>query len=292
MINYTERVGVLMRDIVSRAPELSLVDLEDVLVFARWGRSDSAGAFATCHCLNLPPSEPAYYFWRDRRTGRVLRRSEWFVTRTPVVRVGSRRINYLISIALPRFCDQRLPSSRKATHYPGAESWLAKLDTIVHELYHIDPRDTGLRRLARADGGDSLHTHSPAFYENVARLVKTYLASRPAEQVIDFLRYDFAELEARFGGVVATTFRNFPSFPQRYVERLDDQPAEPRTRIVPLKITNQPDAYGGSDLEVRQFFLQSTRRLGTTGRAARRGRGTLSRIAARPAAAAARDGRA
>ena len=35
MINYTERLTLLMRDIVARVPTLSFIDLADVLVFAR-----------------------------------------------------------------------------------------------------------------------------------------------------------------------------------------------------------------------------------------------------------------
>ena len=81
MINYTERLTLLMQDIVLRVPTLSFINMADVLVFARLGRSKADGAFATCHCLSLPPSEPGYYFWRDRLTGRITRRSEWFVTR-------------------------------------------------------------------------------------------------------------------------------------------------------------------------------------------------------------------
>ena len=78
MINYTERLTLLMDDIVTRVPTLSFIDIADVLVFARAGRSNAEGAFATCHCLTLPPSEPGYYFWRDRATKVITRRSEWF----------------------------------------------------------------------------------------------------------------------------------------------------------------------------------------------------------------------
>ena len=88
MINYTERIALLMQDIVARTPRLSFIDLTEVLVFGRFGRSDAEGAFATCHCLTLPESEPGYYFWRDRATGELTRRSEWFVTKSPDVRVG------------------------------------------------------------------------------------------------------------------------------------------------------------------------------------------------------------
>src|SRR6185503_13191280 len=133
MINYTERLSLLMQDVVSRVPQLSFINMADVLVFARSGRSNAEGAFATCHCLTLPASEPGYYFWRDRATHRITRRSEWFVTKSPVV-----------TIALPRFCDQSLDRSRKERYYPGAEPWTAKLDTVIHELYHIDPEFKGI----------------------------------------------------------------------------------------------------------------------------------------------------
>src|SRR5262250_2307141 len=106
MINYTERLTLLMRDVVARVPTLSFIDMTDVLVFARFGRSDAEGAFATCHCLTLPESEPGYFFWRDRTTGELTRRSEWFVTKSPVVQLGPTSVKYLISFVLPRFCDQ------------------------------------------------------------------------------------------------------------------------------------------------------------------------------------------
>ena len=58
MINYTERIALLMHDIVVRTPRLSFIDLREVIVFGRFGRSDAEGAFATCHCMTLPESEP------------------------------------------------------------------------------------------------------------------------------------------------------------------------------------------------------------------------------------------
>ena len=61
-------------------------------------------------------------------------------------------MKYMISFALPRFCDQSLDRSRKERFYPGAEPWIAKLDTVVHELYHIDPE------LAAASAASSART--------------------------------------------------------------------------------------------------------------------------------------
>src|SRR5574339_1198326 len=103
MINYTERIGQLMADIVARVPTLSCLDMSRVLVFARAGRSEAEGPYATCHCVSLPPSEPGYYYWRDRRTGALTRRSQWFITKSPTVTVSGTPIDYMVSFSLPRF---------------------------------------------------------------------------------------------------------------------------------------------------------------------------------------------
>src|SRR5215510_4917784 len=214
-----------MQDIVSRVSTLSFIDVTDLLVFARPGRSDAAGAFATCHCLSLPPSEPGYYFWRDRRTGRITRRSEWFITKSPVMTISNRPLKYLFSFTLPRFCDQSLDRSKKERFYPGVEDpWMAKLDTVVHELYHVDPQLTGIRRIERSDGTYSANCHSGEFFEQVADMVHTYLRSKPDPALFDFLRDDFAALDRKHGGIVGTSFRTFPSYPQRYLEPLAKQP--------------------------------------------------------------------
>ncbi len=70
-INYTAHVTRLMQDLVTRVPELSFIDLDRVLVFARPGRSSADGAYASCHCLSLPTSDPGYFYWRDKTTGAV-----------------------------------------------------------------------------------------------------------------------------------------------------------------------------------------------------------------------------
>jgi hypothetical protein len=265
MINYTERLALLMRDIVRRVPQLSFIDMADVLVFARTGRSNAEGAFATCHCLTLPASEPGYYFWRDRATRRITRRSEWFVTKSPVVRVGGREIKYMISFALPRFCDQSLDRSRKERYYPGADRWMAKLDTVIHELYHIDPQLSGIRRIERGDGTYSANCHGQRFFEEVAEMVHTYLASDPPAAMYDFLREDFRRLEARYGGVVGATFRPFPSFPQRYIERLSEQlPCEADTAeivVEPLHSPQHPTRYSDEHIHVRHFIADGSRRI-------------------------------
>jgi hypothetical protein len=265
MINYTERLTLLMQDVVARVPTLSFIDLADVLVFGRAGRSKAEGAFATCHCLTLPASEPGHYFWRDRSTRRLTRRSEWFITKSPVVTIGQRKVKYMLSFSLPRFCDQSLDKSRKEKFYPGADPWIAKLDTVVHELYHVDPELAGIRRIEREDGTYSANCHGQRFFEEVAGMVHTYLGSTPSSDTLDFLRQDFSALTAQHGGVVGASFRNFPSFPQRYIERLPEQlPCESDAADVAverLRTPNQPSKFTEDDLHVRQFTADSSRRL-------------------------------
>ena len=269
MINYTDRISLLMDDIVARVPTLSFIDMSKVLVFARAGRSEAEGAYATCHCVCLPASEPGYYFWRDRATGKLTRRSEWFVTKSPTVQIGASEIDYLVSFTLPRFCDQQLARSRKHVHYDGEPNWVGKLDTIIHELYHIDPEGPGIRRMERADGTYSANCHGQRFFEDVVAMVKQYLASKPDPAIYDFLQYGFGDLTDRFGGVVGTTFRSFPSYPQRYTEVLDPQPDAPADlacRIEPLKVPKVATRFTEDDLVMRQFLPQTSRQLIRRGR--------------------------
>src|SRR4051812_31803371 len=255
MINYTERITRLMQDVVSRTPALSFIDLRELVVFGRLGRPDAEGAFATCHCLTLPETEPGYYFWRDRATGELTRRSEWFITKTPEVRVEGVRIKYLISFVLPRFCEQSLARSWKAELYGDVEPWVAKLDTIVHELYHIDPAASGIRQIAHADATRATRTHAPEFYDEVAAMTRAYLESRPDPELVDFLRRDFSQLQAHYGGVVGTTFSNFPSFPQRYMAPCHALPIDEDAgvKVEPVKRLSQPLIYTERNLHVREF---------------------------------------
>lgn len=287
MIDYTARLTLLMADIVSRVPTLSFIDMRSVLVFARFGRSGHAGPVATCHSLSLPDSEPGYYFWRDRSTGEVTRRSEWFVAKSPAVTMAGYPVRYLISFSLPRFCDQALRRSRKERFYRrSTDCWVAKLDTVVHELYHIDPQRTGIRQMLSDDGKLSQRCHSEAFFSCVAEMVQMYLDTRPDPAIYDFLRDDFDTLVQRHGAVTATTFRNFPSYPQIYLEPLGANPdaiwpeATPPaltslsgqameasasttidTSLVPLRRPSQPTVYTEADLDLREFRATGARRV-------------------------------
>lgn len=255
-LNVTACLTRLVRDIVAKVPTLGAVDPDRLLVFARAGRAEALGPYATCHSLTLPDSEPGYFYWRDTTSGRITRRTEWFVSKSPVVRMFGHRVDYLISFSLPRFFDQGLAGTHKEPYYEGMPEWVAKLDTVVHELYHIDPSQPGIRQLERADGTPASSCHTPEFFEDVARMVREYLAAGPDPSVIDFLSHDFATLQSRHGEVAGLTFRGFPSFPRRYRVVLEQQPSIPAldgVTVVPLGSRPPVAFYGEQDLQLRIF---------------------------------------
>jgi hypothetical protein len=211
----------------------------------------------------MPPSEPGYYYWRDQRTGALTRRSEWFITRSPVIRLGAYPIDFMVSFTLPRFCDQRRVSPRKRARYSSHPTWVCKLDTIVHELYHIDPKRPGIRRIERADGQPSARSHGPTFFEDVAVMVNQYLSTNPNPELSEFLKYDFSGLVTRYGGVVGTAFRTYPSYPQRYIEVLAPQPAAPShdCPVESLKLPRVVTHFTEDDLVTREFLTDTSRSL-------------------------------
>jgi hypothetical protein len=100
--------------------------------------------------------------------------------------------------------------------YPDAPGGLPSSIPSSTSSY-IDPEESD-PPLRRADGSDSMRSHGPRFYEHVAEMVHSY--SRRIRSSMRLSRDDFAALNAlRRRGL--TTFRNFPSFPQRYMERLE-----------------------------------------------------------------------
>jgi hypothetical protein len=79
--------------------------------------------------------------------------------------------------------------------------------------------------------------------------------------LFEFLKHDFEGLTKRYGLVVGTTFRNFPSYPQRYSEPCLPQPDGPFTMIVPVPRSSQPARYSECDLQIRAFSTTGSRRV-------------------------------
>ena len=227
----------LMGDVVARVPALSFIDLRNVLVFARGGRQqhrrrvrdlplrEPAGQRADALQLarSQGPSRQAVRMVRRPFAGRADRRPPDrlpdFVFAPTVLQPDARTIQKARAVfrtpgnarrdrggfAVPRSCAQTARFSPSST--PSSTSCI-----------HIDPGEAGIRRLERADGGYSKHSHGAAFYREVARMASEYLESRPDPALFEFLRDDARGLVARHGEVLGTAFRTFPSYPQRTLE--------------------------------------------------------------------------
>jgi hypothetical protein len=119
--------------------------------------------------------------------------------------------------------------------------------------------------MERADGTYSANCHGDRFFEDVVEMVRQYLDSRPESQTYDFLQYSFTELTEQFGGVVGTTFRSFPSYPQRYTAVLDPQPPPPselaHCRLDPMKPLRVATRFTEDDIVVREFLPRTSRAL-------------------------------
>ena len=95
---------------------------------------------------------------------------------------------YILNFYLPRFLNLPLKE---------------KLDTVLHELWHIGPKfDGDLRRF-----GNRCFAHGPSkkqYDRQVAILVVEWLELSPPKSVYDFLQYNFHELDARHGRIIGS----------------------------------------------------------------------------------------
>lgn len=177
VFDYTAAVARLCGDVCFRLPELRHIDMSRVAIcFSQTRHSAPVGVFASTMPLRFAGGSSE----QSRRGNR------WRIQR--LVRSDGIDYLYLISIAVPRFIDLRLTE---------------KLETIVHELYHIAPDFSG--DLRRFRGRCFAHGASQKRYDAaVRRLLDQWLRTDPPADVWDFLQYDFATLEAKYGGVEGT----------------------------------------------------------------------------------------
>ena len=199
-----------MQDVVTRVPRLAFLNMADVLVFARSGRSNAEGAFATCHSLTLPPSEPGYYFWRDRTVGR--NHPALGVVRRPNrrrVTVGRRPIRHdfafgaaLSAINARADAERAVPSRRRHTAAVAGET----RHRGPRSCHHIDPQ-LGASAGSRAKTARySASCHGPDFFQQVAD--GPDVSRQPPDP--EALRFSAATIFARSRNGLAAWFR--PAF--------------------------------------------------------------------------------
>jgi hypothetical protein len=160
------------------------IDVSRLLVSATFNRSNRrAGLIAYVLPLRYREGSPI-----ERR---VRGTKSYHYAMLPYRHEG-REILYIIYFMLPRF--QNL-------------SWRDKLETVIHELYHISPHFNGdLRRLK---GRSHVHGNSLQDYDRrIKELTDSYLERFPeVRDMFDFLKMSFGEMESKWGEVIAQHVR-------------------------------------------------------------------------------------
>ncbi len=121
------------------------------------------------------------------------------VYRMPKMNIKGREILYIINFYMPRYMDL---------------SFDVKLNTLFHELYHISPEFNG--DIRRFPGRYYAHGHSRMKYnDSIRKFIDEYISIPGAVEKIEFLKYNFNELQARHQGIGGTRYRT----PKPFVDK-------------------------------------------------------------------------
>lgn len=175
--HYSDAVRRVCEEMAFRLPVFAHIRMDQVgISFVRTRNRELFGIYASMTPLRFENGS-----FQTTRKG--------VVYEIPEVRGPFKKpILYILSIYAPRFIDLCVT---------------AKIDTLIHELYHIGPNfDGDLRRF-----GERFYAHGASKKEydrRVARLSREWLGTDPPPEIWGFLRYDFKELRVRYGKIVGT----------------------------------------------------------------------------------------
>jgi len=162
-LDLSDSLHRLCCDLRLRIPELSHIHPDRVLFsISRSRRRGTRGVYARISPMRFASGEPEM----TRRQGRYRE-----IFRMPSLIHNGREIFYVITVLVPRFL--RL-------------SFEEKLETVVHELYHISEAFDG--DIRRFSGRNYAHGRSLDRYNaKVRELMNQYLADAPDSSVLSFL---------------------------------------------------------------------------------------------------------
>ena len=175
--DYTDAIAKVCEDICFRVPELNHIDMGRVAVgFTQTRHNQPHGVFAAAVPLRFENGALHSHH----------RGKDWKVQRC--LRPDGVEYLYILSFSVPRFMELKCRD---------------KLETIVHELYHLSPDFNG--DLRRFKGRNFMHGSSQKRYNAVVRtFVDKWLKYDPPPEIWSFLNFDYKEIVARFGGVHGT----------------------------------------------------------------------------------------
>ncbi len=172
--DFTSHIRVLCGDMIRRLDELSHVDLSRVAIsFCQTRKAVRHGMYASLTPLRFAGGG----------TETVRRGRRWGLQR--LLDPSGREMLYILSLYLPRFLDLELRR---------------KLNTVIHELWHISPQFDGDVRRFR--GRCWAHSGSQKRYDmQVEMLADRWWSLDPPPAAYEFLREDFRSLTQRYGTI-------------------------------------------------------------------------------------------
>lgn len=173
--DITAALTAVCVDLAAKVPDLRHIQMDRVaLSFCQTRRGSTHGMLAKLTPLRFEGG--VLTTTRDGQT--------WTIQR---LYSGAREQWYILSVYLPRFFD--LPFEEK-------------INTLVHELYHISPRFDG--DIRRFGGRCYAHSASSRAYDEIVEMFcHAYLRRRsPRSPLLKFLHHNFAELRSQHGAII------------------------------------------------------------------------------------------
>lgn len=173
--DITAAIAAVCHDMTMLIADLQHIRMEQVAIsFSQTRRGTAHGMLAKLTPLRF-----------ERGTITALRGGQLFTIQR-LVRRGVEQ-KYILSVYLPRFFD--LPFEEK-------------VNTLIHELYHISPRFDG--DIRRFSGRCFAHSGSHRTYDQIVEMLKDgYFRVRSKRAaMLRFLQTDFAALRSQHGEIV------------------------------------------------------------------------------------------
>lgn len=180
MFDFNDSMRCVIREIAQTLPEFRHIDLQHIRISATYNRTRRrTGLLAYVLPLKYKNGSPIQTKKRGNRT--------YHFGITPTFHQG-KELYYILYFMLPRFLN--LP-------------FRDKLETVIHELYHISPDFNGdLRRLK---GRSYIHGNSLKEYDaTIRKFTEQFLNSPHNSLVYEFFHWGYQKLENKHGNVLSS----------------------------------------------------------------------------------------
>lgn len=184
MLDFNAAMRDLITEVVRHVGEFAPIRADQLWVSATFNRRPRRGGLLA-YVLPLKYREGSPVERRERN-GKVY---HWAML--PTFDPGSKKeVLYIVYFMLPRFYNLTLRE---------------KMETVVHELYHVSPRFNG--DLRRFKGRSVLHGDMKSYDRKVRELTDEFMAAPHDPTKYDFLRGSYNQSERRFEEILAKHIR-------------------------------------------------------------------------------------